>query len=334
MGAPQEALKVPPGEVISPKLQTPDSRFSFAYFAAVRAYREMNGNEIRYFLGDLKDDETILDLCCANGNNAATILRIAKNRNLQVQVIGADINQNDLAIAVNAVPEAKFHYQDATALTWLDNVFDRAILLNAWHEIQGKSKRTIDGAEVEISNKDLVAQELHRVLKPGAPGMVITGFTKEVFDFESEGANMGRAARLEWQKHGTIRKYTMEALGETKDPEKESFEVLPTKAYIEKLKAEGFVDIQIHEVEVPLTFDDMLLIGMDSKWYDGLLGDMTNKEKHSYFEMHYAYHVAMRKYKAEWEEKNPGKELKFPRRFQVITFRKPLEPVREPAPTH
>lgn len=306
-----------------------DVRPTFDYFAQIPEYDRMNTKKIRDFLLGVKPGERILDMACASGRNTLKVIEYLKTFGIDAEVTGIDINADDLVIAVQLVPDANFIHADATNLRGIPSeYFSRALFFNAWHEIQGKSKRVVNGTEQEVENKDLALQELFRVLQPGAQAMFISGFTRGVFTFPSitDQKERTRRSRQEWIRHDEIRKATFAELGEQKAEGVAAFEVLGEDQVIEKLTSAGFVDIKVENIEINLDLEAMRRIGDDEKWYDGMLQDMTNRERHGFQEARRAYNAVLDRIEAEHNRLHPGEPLLFSRVFKVFTVRKPEAP--------
>lgn len=111
--------------------------------------REKVWNEIGFlFYNYLKENERVLDLGCGNGR----YYEFFKDRN--IGYIGVDNSESLIKIAKEKYPKARFQIEDALALSFSDNYFDKIYSIAVLHHIPSQKLRM------------QFLKEAKRVLKP------------------------------------------------------------------------------------------------------------------------------------------------------------------------
>jgi ubiquinone/menaquinone biosynthesis C-methylase UbiE len=126
----------------------------------------------------LPENAQVLDVGCGTGIPATQFLVDRGYR-----VLGIDISENMLEMARINVPQAQFIKKDMTDLDFAESSFDG---LTAFYSI----------IHVLRTNHEKLFQDLHRILKPGAPMLVSLGRN------EWEGTEDFHGAHMFWSHYG------------------------------------------------------------------------------------------------------------------------------------
>lgn len=306
------------------KRPNPYRPFTYAVFDHDPAYREVQEQMLRTTIISPDDaNGYVLDLGCATGGNTKLLTQMYEEQGIPIHIIGADIDRSAISVAQHQTTNSEFvthtYLQtDATKLALPDNSIRRVFFLGAFHEIQGKD-------ETGREKKDLALEEVFRALEPGGELIIISGFTKEVFDFNDEITGKS-ARRTEFMKHGKIRVNAMDKLGQKKAKSSTEFELLGQNDVISKLQQAGFEIDSDNDVTITkgnMTIDSMRAIGEDLMWTQGTFQDMENTEAISPYAKREAYQQALDEMEKESHLDNSAAPLLFPRNFYMFRARKP-----------
>lgn len=319
----------------------PNRPFTYAVYDQDPVNRAINQQLL--FPTISRDDagKIVLDLGCSTGGNTQMLADAYEKNIISVAIIGMDINQQSLQHAIKTVKDNEyvgvtFEFGDATNLPLYDSYIGKAYFTGILHELQGTMMVTDqNGDEQVVEKKDRALQELYRVMEPGAELLMISAFTKELFNFDFiDTADDRRTSKTEFTRHGRAREAAMLKLGKAKDRTKPPFEVLSTEQMAKKLQQAGFLIYETTDItteRADLTIDSMRAIAEDEMYIQGIFQDMLDTESIDLPTKREAYQQVLdemeAKHATNWQQTHPGEAippLLFPRNFVLFKARKPL----------